>query len=290
MSVLRFGGRSCGEIRQHLDAYLSNELLVETNYEVLNHLEACAGCAAELKQRAQARELLQRAVRAEMTPAGLEARIRGHIRSPALRRTPAVRSWALAAVGVAVVCAAAWVAALRPLGSGGRSPIQEVRTSADPAARILQIGLDDHMACVPYLQSYKMIPPADRLREIAADYPGLAPLVVQKMDGYDLLSAHHCSLNTRRFIHLMFLRDNSRVLSVTLTPKDGDSFPKAGDSMLRDLGVELHAIHMQGYEVAGFESRQHLIFVASDLPREENRRVAADLAGALREYLAKAGE
>lgn len=290
MSVLQFGGRGCEEIRRHLDAYLSDELLVETNYEVLKHLEACAGCATELQQRTQARELLQRAVRAEMAPAGLEEQIRSKIHSSSLWPAPVARNWVLAAATVVMACAVAWVSALRPLINRGRSPVVEVRTPADPTARILQIGLTDHLECANNWRSYKKIPPAELRRQLAAEYPGLVPLVAEKMESYDLISAHHCKLNTRPFVHLLFLRDNSRVLSVILTPKDGDSFPKVDDSMLKALGVELHGLHMQGYEVAGFESRQHLIFVASDLPREENRRVAADLAGSLREYLAKAGE
>ena len=39
MNRIQFGEGACEKIRQYLDSYVSNELLVETNHEVLRHLE-----------------------------------------------------------------------------------------------------------------------------------------------------------------------------------------------------------------------------------------------------------
>jgi anti-sigma factor RsiW len=63
MNVIQFGDAACGKVRGYLDSYLSNELLVETNHEVLRHLESCPQCAAELSTRARVRTGLQAAVR-----------------------------------------------------------------------------------------------------------------------------------------------------------------------------------------------------------------------------------
>ena len=40
MNVLNFDSKQCERVRRQLDAYVSNELLVETTSEVLKHLEA----------------------------------------------------------------------------------------------------------------------------------------------------------------------------------------------------------------------------------------------------------
>ncbi len=41
----------CQEFREMMDSYLSDELLVETNHEVLHHLENCRACRDELAAR-----------------------------------------------------------------------------------------------------------------------------------------------------------------------------------------------------------------------------------------------
>ena len=41
----------CCDLREVADSYLSDELLVETNHEVIVHLEACADCHRELSAR-----------------------------------------------------------------------------------------------------------------------------------------------------------------------------------------------------------------------------------------------
>ena len=41
-----FDAKQCERVRRNLDAYLSNELLVETTSEILRHLETCEACRA----------------------------------------------------------------------------------------------------------------------------------------------------------------------------------------------------------------------------------------------------
>ena len=51
----------CREVRDLLDSFLGQELLVETNHELMRHLEGCPDCRAELDSRRQLRTALQRA-------------------------------------------------------------------------------------------------------------------------------------------------------------------------------------------------------------------------------------
>src|SRR5260370_9215016 len=51
----------CREFRESADSYLGNELIVETNPEVISHLETCAECRWELAARRELRSQLREA-------------------------------------------------------------------------------------------------------------------------------------------------------------------------------------------------------------------------------------
>ena len=77
MNAVHFSEAVCKRIRTQLDHYLSNELSVETNHEVMRHLEACAACAGELDARMRVRGFLRQAIESETAPPALRQRIEG---------------------------------------------------------------------------------------------------------------------------------------------------------------------------------------------------------------------
>ena len=79
MNRIQFGEGGCEKTRKHLDAYISNELMVETNYEVLRHIEGCPACAAEVDTRTRLRSRLKAAVNAQSVPPELQVRVRQQI-------------------------------------------------------------------------------------------------------------------------------------------------------------------------------------------------------------------
>src|SRR5437763_986267 len=81
MNRVQFGEGACEKTRKYLDSYISNELLIETNHEVLRHVESCPVCAGELEARTQLRTRLKAAVNAQSAPPELRARIREKIRT-----------------------------------------------------------------------------------------------------------------------------------------------------------------------------------------------------------------
>src|SRR5207247_2439839 len=68
MNRIQFGEGACEKTRKYLDSYISNELLVETNHDVLHHLESCPACSAELDARTQLRTRLKAAVNTQSVP------------------------------------------------------------------------------------------------------------------------------------------------------------------------------------------------------------------------------
>ena len=87
---------NCKDFKEIADSYLSNELLVETNHDVLRHLETCGNCRNELGARRELRERLRSAVinapRSQMNP-GFAARLKSNLREQAFGKE---RSWMFA--------------------------------------------------------------------------------------------------------------------------------------------------------------------------------------------------
>jgi len=81
MNVVSFNERACEKYRRYFDAYLDNELLVETNQEVLHHLNSCAECTRILEDCGRVKQGVKRAVVAEDVPVELVAAVLNHIRT-----------------------------------------------------------------------------------------------------------------------------------------------------------------------------------------------------------------
>src|SRR5262245_49535590 len=93
---MQLENRSCEAVHRLLDSYISNELLTETNLEILDHLDRCAACTAAVESRIMTRESLKVAVQGETAPAEL---LEG-IRSALPRKSSSLigERWAVAAV------------------------------------------------------------------------------------------------------------------------------------------------------------------------------------------------
>jgi len=76
MNIISFADSACERVRRYLDSYINSELLVETNHEVLRHLETCSICSAEFASRSR----LEAAVESQSVPAELPAKSRKRLR------------------------------------------------------------------------------------------------------------------------------------------------------------------------------------------------------------------
>lgn len=80
---------NCQKFKEIVESYISDELLVETNHEVLRHLENCPACRRELSLRRDFRGKLRAAVRnapdAQIDPAFTQ-RLQADLHQTAMRR------------------------------------------------------------------------------------------------------------------------------------------------------------------------------------------------------------
>jgi anti-sigma factor (TIGR02949 family) len=279
MNVINYNSEQCLRVRRQLDAYLSNELLVETTSEVLRHLESCEACSRELEARTRVRDALRRVAARQVPPEALRQSIARELRKmqPGVLGGSRRLIWALAlALVVALVSIATedWITVQR-----GKRVV----------ASVLAIGVSDHIQCAIKGHNYPDIanPPEKLRQKLGPKYAGLLEVVQQKLPGFEVLEAHVCSIpgSPRKYIHFI-TRGRGTILSVILTRSEGAQLP-AGN-LFRTVAsgsVNLYEAHIDGMNAAGFESSGYLGFVVSDLSPAIIMELARGLAPPLKAVL-----
>jgi hypothetical protein len=265
---------------------LSNELTAEANLEVLKHLERCQDCAEALETRRRVKSALKQAFKQqEGAPAALRARI-----LKSAKPSAAWRHWSLAAA-VVLLTLGGWLV-IRSVNFRPPSDLSaQANLNETPSAHnteILKIGLGDHIHCALHRDFSKGPWSAERISHEMGEYLSLVPAVRERVpQDYTLMVAHRCNYQGRNFVHLILTRPET-ILSVILTRKNGAAFDESNlNTVLKASGVPLYQTRLQDLEVTGFETRDYLAYVVSGLNKEENLRLASNLAPSVREFLAR---
>jgi anti-sigma factor (TIGR02949 family) len=292
MNRVSFGESDCERTRKYLDSYITNELLVETNHEVLRHLERCPDCSADAETRQQLRARLKSAVKTQSVPPELPALIRERIRA-AESRKPSAWSWMrwpIATAASVALCALLYVEH-RPerLPAIGDRPSQNayIQKISATMATVLKVGLGDHLHCSVFRKKAASVPTiAEMEKELGPDYEGLLPAIrAAAPEGYTVILAHHCSYLKRNFVHLTLEKDGSLLSLVIARKQDGESFTNLAPATEQDTPIyQSNAGH---YQVAAFDAGHFFAYVISDMKSASNLQVAVAAAPAVREVLAK---
>ncbi len=169
-------GEACEKTRLYLDSYVSNELLIETNHEVLRHLEACPACAAEAEARSRLRSRLKAAVEGQTVPADLQARIRQRL-EPRRRFGWWTAGMVAAAAAVLFLVLSDPRASLPSLTDRPAQTAYIEKVSANVAA-VLRVGLRDHVHCAVFRRYPKDPPSVEQMvQDLGPAYQGLLPLL-----------------------------------------------------------------------------------------------------------------
>jgi hypothetical protein len=222
------------------------------------------------------KEQLQRAVRSQEVPPYLEARIRANLKTAPSSRWHA--RWAvagLAAAGLLGVTIAYQLGHLRVTHASQEAYITSV---SNHVASILRVGLGDHLHCAYFRKFPKTAPKIEELTaDLEPDYRGLIPIVQKQMPArYRVELAHKCRYHGREFIHVALRNDKQLMSLVIATKRPGES-----------LGSSFLSAGVQRFEMASFETRDHLVYFISDLPAQENRAHLLAMAPAVQELLGK---
>jgi hypothetical protein len=278
MNVIHFGEGGCEKIRRYLDSYLDGELLIETNHEVLRHLEGCQACTREIDARGTLKKRVHQAGTQLMAPPYLAPKIREALRG----QEPARSTWNLRL----------WLvpsAALVLIALGTFAGLRQRTVSSQHLASIMAIGVADHVHCaVP--RNYALTPPS--LTQMESDmgpYKDMIPVVRGLVPAeYRLEQAHQCTAGGRKFTHMIF-HNAAALISVVVARKGvGESFEGYGiKPALTAAGVPLYQQRAGKFAVVGAETPDRDIFIISNLRDDENTRLAASVAPQVSDFLTK---
>jgi len=243
----------CRPIRELMDSYISGELSVESNHDVLRHVERCDACRSELARRQQARALLAESLGAAPDATALGARISEAIDREQHRWSRLARYGSVAAALILIAGAGAWFS--RPV---------------DAAA--FDDSVDDHIICAlayPPDVTYD----ANRAAEnLAPSYQSIVNAVAHKSGDYELIDAHMCPYQGRNYAHLVY-RSGERKLSVFAETADRGRLPLT------------HESPRKGFVATGATSGRHQVFVVGDGASPPPSAVVNDLLQSTLEFV-----
>jgi anti-sigma factor RsiW len=222
----------CRRVRELMDSYLSSELTVESNHELLRHIERCEGCRTELAARERARALLIDSFGAAPDARALEARIAQAIDQD----TP--RWWRFARYGGV----AAMLALVAGVGVWFSRPV-------DAAA--FDDSVDNHIACALTFPPTVVYDPDRAAQSLAPPYQNIVNVVVHRSGEYELIDAHACPYNNRDYVHLVYRR-GANVVSVFAESAERGRLPWR------------HEPERKGYVSTGASAGHQHVFVVAE--------------------------
>jgi hypothetical protein len=84
------------------------------------------------------------------------------------------------------------------------------------------------------------------------------------------------------------MRNQNDVVSLVITRKNGEAFPTDGVAAIAQAaGGTIYPATWGNQQVAGWETRDHLIFVVSNETQDTNLQIASSLAPSVRDFLAR---
>ena len=247
----------CRDFQELADSYLSDELLVETNHDVMTHLQTCVDCRRELAARRNLRSKLRSGFEGApdlQTREGFEVRLTAQLRDAALsrRRIPVAKYVAIAA-SLVIVAAVAFIF---------------VRQRERSQQALVESVVGDHRDCaLSHRLEEKSIDLDEAGRKYDRAYINLVSAVMAEgrlPAGVELVEAHSCVFKNRRFGHVI-LRYHDQLVSVLVTSIDVKDH--TGSTEVKEA---VPAVQSDGFQLTHFQTARHAVYVVSGLSETEN--------------------
>ena len=251
---------NCRDVREVADSFLCEELLTETNHEILRHLETCPMCRAEIDARRRLRGALRDAfTRApELQPsAQFQRRLREQLRDVSAhgaRPRSLSRRWLALAAGVVLAV--------------GVTGVVLMKRTAGPVDALARDAVGDHQNCA---LKYRLVRMPVPLEEAAQQFDSAYRLLlsappddISTPDGVARVTERHsCAYGARRFGHVI-MEYRGRVVSLLMTANDGGTVSVGQDAIPHVIGRP-----MNGLSVVSVNGTRHAILLVSDMDSAE---------------------
>lgn len=257
---------NCRDVREVADSFLCEELLTETNHEILRHLEGCPSCRTEVDARRRLRGALRTAFdRApELQPTGEFAdRLRVQLRqAAALRRRSSVFSGRWLALAASLVIAAGLTAAVL------------LNRAADRAEALARDAVGDHRNCaLQYRLARRPVPLEEAAQRFDSAYRVLIsapPDDISTPDGpARVIERHSCEYGAHRFGHVV-VQYRDHVVSLLVTANDRAT----ADADSATAIPHVIGRPMKGLSVVSVNGSRHAVMLVSDLEKNELTQLA----------------
>lgn len=308
----------CQEFKEMFDSYIGDELLVETNHEVLRHLENCADCRGKLSAHRQLRTRIRSAVKNSpetQINSRFAARLQTNLRETALQPTfrEQIRDGKFFNLKILTFAAAGLlIASLFAAVLLKRSPLpnetivaennqskqaDEIPPPAEsPLFKAVQAAwrevardaIGDHKNCAVKFrleeEPITLTEAAEKFGRFNKDLDKTVIAALQMspprtpVSEMKFLEAHSCVFQNRRFAHLVFKYRN-RVVSILVT--DTDLPDRNGAAIINQTDGD----HTRA---ASFNHAHHAVFVVSDFTEAENSAIARIITPSVRRHIEKA--
>lgn len=253
----------CCDFQELADSYLSDELLVETNHDLIRHLQTCADCRRELAARRKLCSKLRSGFESELD-LQMSEEFAGSLTAQ-LRDVALSRGRLSATKYVAIAASLLIVTALGFIVVQQRWRLQ---TSAVLTASVV----GDHQDCaLNHRLDEKPIDLDEAGRKYDRAYINLVSAVMsegQLPAGVELVDAHSCIFKGRRFGHVI-LKYRGQLVSVLVT--NIESWDQDGSTGVKEAIADAQ---LDGFQLAHFETIQHAVYVVSGLSETENLSIA----------------
>ncbi|HSR51331.1 MAG TPA: zf-HC2 domain-containing protein [Acidobacteriota bacterium] len=250
--MTRHQPRGCGKTLQLLDDFISGELSVESNREILSHLEHCASCDNEQQAREQMRESLRQAWHNQPVPDGLKGRIVG-----GLDGSPGVLRYLRRAAGFIVATLALYLV------------WQFFPLTASAVDHYYQ-ALRDHFQCQEVAQQ----PPLP----IAVTSPEIDQALASLPDEYELTMGHYCQAEGVEFFHYNFRSRSSRArFSVVIEARAPREILAQREDLVRQVigSLDVSILHGQEATVFALETEGYFVYLVSQEKEREQAQLFA---------------
>ena len=265
---------NCRDVREMADSFLCEELLTETNHEILRHLVTCLACRTELDARRRLRTALRTAFeRAPQLqppatfPSQLRERLREAVFAPPRSRALS-RRWLALAAGIVLAI--------------GLAGVTVVRRPPAPADALAHDAIGDHQNCALRYRLARMpIPLEDAAQRFDNAYRLLLNAPPDQLSTpaglVRVTERHSCAYRSRRFGHVI-MEYHGRVVSLLMTANGNGARPAEADAIPHVIGRP-----MNGLSVVSVDGAGHAILLVSDLSSTDLAHVARAVAVPLAE-------
>ncbi|MFQ5929535.1 MAG: anti-sigma factor family protein [Acidobacteriota bacterium] len=252
--VSQFESKECRRVQKLLDHFLAGELAVETNQEILLHLEHCSVCREEENSRMRVRQVLKDSWNSQPVPSDLKEKISGGLVS----KSSALPVFLRLVAGLFLLAIALGVLMLLSPSVGEKTGTVMAFDHSPEAAQ-------DHLNCSGQLPPPTAVLPLDPVAV------SMQQALKEVDDSYQLIETRLCEVGDVHFVHYAF-EGRGRRMSLILEEKSNHQhLVVRGDAPEKVLhGVEVILLQRDSLSLAYLETPNYFVYLISE-EREPNQ-------------------